>query len=102
MRRRGPRPLADALDGMTRDAAPATLLARVQGCWVDAVGTAIAAEAQPVSERAGVLVVACRSATWASELGLLGPTIVDKLNQALGSPPEGGLKELRAKVSQPS
>ena len=100
MRRRAPRPLGAALAGLSRDAAPATTLARVQACWSDVVGAVIAAEAQPVSERDGTLSVVCRSATWASELELLAPDILEKLNRLLKSPPGGGVTQLRAKVGK--
>lgn len=100
MRRREPRPLSAALDGFGRDAAPATLLARVQGCWGEVVGPAIAAEAQPASERDGTLTVVCRSATWASEIELLAPELLERLRQALGSPAADGLTALRARVGK--
>jgi predicted nucleic acid-binding Zn ribbon protein len=35
----------------------------------------VAAEAEPLSERAGTLTVTCRSAVWASELQLLAPDL---------------------------
>lgn len=98
MRRSAPRPLAAALGDATRDAAPPTLLARVQGCWAETVGAAIAAEAQPVSERGGTLVVACRSAAWASELELLAPDLLRRLNEALGDPDGAPIAKLRARV----
>jgi predicted nucleic acid-binding Zn ribbon protein len=63
---------------------PATTLARVQGCWADAVGDLVSAEAQPVSERDGTVSVSCRSSVWAQELELLGPELVEKVNAALG------------------
>lgn len=84
MRRRSPRPLAFALERVTTSMAPATILARVQGCWADAVGDVVSAEAQPVSEHEGVVSVACRSSVWAQELELLGPELVGKVNAALG------------------
>jgi predicted nucleic acid-binding Zn ribbon protein len=37
-----------------------------------------------VSERDGVLQVACDDAVWAAELELMGPSLVDALNTALG------------------
>jgi predicted nucleic acid-binding Zn ribbon protein len=46
----------------------------------------VSSEAQPVSERDGVVSVACRSSVWAQELELLGPELLDKLNAALGDP----------------
>lgn len=100
MRRRGPRPLAVALEQLGHQAAPATLLARVQAAWGEVVGPAIAAEAQPVGERAGTVTVACRSAAWASELELLAPDLLGKLNGALAEPAERPLKALRAKVAE--
>ena len=81
--RRSPRPLAAAL-GPLRDAwAPETLLAEVQRSWPAAVGEAIAAEAQPVSERAGVVTVACSGSVWAQELDLMAPVILEKLNRGI-------------------
>ena len=98
MRRRSPRPLASALEGLVEEATPATLLARVQACWGEAVGPAIAAEAKPVAEREGTLTVDCRSATWASEIELLAPDILEKLSGALGGGAGGQVTRLRARV----
>lgn len=100
MRRRAPRPIAAALERFGAGAEPQTLLARVQAAWPEAVGPAIAAEAQPLSEQGGKLVVGCRSATWASELELLAPDLLAKLNGALGGSGEGPLIALRAKVAK--
>ena len=59
----------------------------MQTAWAEAVGEAVAAEATPVSERDGVVTVACRSATWAQELDLLGDR--DPLSEwPLGALPE--------------
>jgi predicted nucleic acid-binding Zn ribbon protein len=98
MRRREPRPLSLALEQLGHDATPQTLLARVQAAWAEAVGPAIADEAQPVSERGGTVTIVCRSAAWASELELLAPQLLDKLNRVLGDPGGGLPKKLRAKV----
>ena len=85
MRRRAPRPLAVSVGAALERAEPATLLAAVQSAWAGAVGEAIAREATPVSERSGVVTVACRSATWAEELDLLGPQILARLRAGLPS-----------------
>jgi predicted nucleic acid-binding Zn ribbon protein len=82
-RRRSPRSVGLAIDRIRDELAPQTVLAEVQRVWPAAVGPAIAAEAQPSSERGGVLTVACSAAVWAQELDLMGPTIVERLNQAL-------------------
>lgn len=98
MRRSTPRPVAAALDDLLSRAEPATALSRVQACWAEAVGPAIAGEAEPVAERAGVLTVACGSAVWAHELELLRGELLSRLNAALaecGSPP---LSELRVRT----
>jgi predicted nucleic acid-binding Zn ribbon protein len=38
-----------------------------------------------VAERDGVVTIACRSATWAQELDLLGPQLLERLNEALAA-----------------
>ena len=85
MRRSSPRPLAGAIERLAGDLAPATTLARVQAAWPRAAGEAIAREATPVSERAGVVTVSCSSAVWAHELDLLAPAIVERLREASGA-----------------
>jgi predicted nucleic acid-binding Zn ribbon protein len=102
VRRLAPRRLGAALDALTADLAPATTLARVQARWPDAVGSAVAAEAEPVSERDGVVTVACSSAVWAQELDLLGPDLVARVNAALGAPEGAGpVRRLRAIAARP-
>lgn len=83
MGRRAPRPLGDALQAAIAPLTPATPLGAVQAVWADAVGETIAAEATPVAERDGVVTVACRSATWAQELDLLGAETLEKLRSEL-------------------
>ena len=81
--RRLPRPLSLAIGEAIDSIEPATTLAAVQRVWEGAVGSSIAAEATPVAEREGVITVACRSATWAQELDLLGPRTLEKVRSAL-------------------
>jgi predicted nucleic acid-binding Zn ribbon protein len=81
--RRSPRRATFALDHIRDELAPDTLLAEVQRAWRDTVGVAIALEAQPTRERGGVLTVSCSASVWAQELDLMGPTIVERLNQRL-------------------
>jgi predicted nucleic acid-binding Zn ribbon protein len=101
VRRAGPRPLHLALDAFSRTAAPATVLARVQAAWPGVAGSAVAAEAQPVAERGGVVTVSCRSATWAHELSLLGPDLIARLNGELDPAGAGPLRELRTRTARP-
>jgi predicted nucleic acid-binding Zn ribbon protein len=83
MSRRAPRPLASALGPLQATLAPATLLAAVQRAWPEAAGEAIAREATPVTERAGVVTVACSASVWAQELDLMAPLLIEKLNRAI-------------------
>jgi predicted nucleic acid-binding Zn ribbon protein len=90
--------LAAALDTARVQWEPATLLAEVQRVWPRVVGAAIAAEAQPTSERAGVLTVSCSASVWAQELDLMGPAILGRLNAALRS---GHIARLRCVAVPP-
>jgi predicted nucleic acid-binding Zn ribbon protein len=97
--RRDPRRLGLAVDLVRARSAPKTLLAAAQGAWATAAGPAVAAEAEPVGEREGVITVACRTATWAQELDLLQDDLLAKLNEALRADPdhpgEGPVRGLR-------
>ena len=86
MRRPGPRPLSNAHDNVLPDVAPATLLAQVQAAWKEVAGDRMAEAATPVSERDGVVTVACESGVWAQELDLLTPDLLARLETALGGP----------------
>jgi predicted nucleic acid-binding Zn ribbon protein len=88
MRRPGPRPLSAALAPLVRDLEPQTPIARVQRAWRETAGATVVEEAEPVSERAGAVTVACRSSVWAQELAMLETDLVGRLNDALGAPPE--------------
>ncbi|WP_205696217.1 DciA family protein [Conexibacter sp. SYSU D00693] len=83
-RRRAPRSIASAVEGLAEQLAPATGLAAIQRVWADAVGDAVAAQAEPTAERDGVVTVTCSSAVWAQELDLMAPELVVALNRALG------------------
>jgi predicted nucleic acid-binding Zn ribbon protein len=84
--------LGDTLHRLADELAPDTLLAEVQRVWAPAVGEAIAAQAQPSSERGGVVTVACSASVWAQELDLMSPEIVARLNSGLA---RGSVKRLR-------
>jgi predicted nucleic acid-binding Zn ribbon protein len=87
--RRQPRAFGEAIGRAREQVAPATLLAAVQGAWPRVAGDAVAAQAEPVSERNGVVTIACRSATWAQELDLLQGELLGRLNAELEGA-EGG------------
>lgn len=96
--RRSPRPFALALDGIRDELEPDSLLGEVQRVWRDAVGPAIAQEAQPTGERAGVVTVSCSGSVWAQELDLMAPALLERLNQSLRS---GRLTRLRCVTLPP-
>ena len=103
--RRAPRALGSALDEARAGVQPRTFLAAVQSAWPRAVGARVAAEAQPVAEREGVVTIACRSATWAQELDLLAPELLKRLNGALSEADRvataGPVKALRFTADAP-
>jgi predicted nucleic acid-binding Zn ribbon protein len=66
----------------------------VQTVWRQAVGEAIAAAAEPVAERDGVLTVRCQSATWAEELSLIQADLLERLGEHLGKQCPNSLKLL--------
>ena len=96
MRRLAPRPLADALASITRSLEPQTPIARIQRAWRETAGATVVEEAEPVSERAGTVTIACRSSVWAQELAMLENDLVERLNGALEAPAEApAVRELR-------
>jgi predicted nucleic acid-binding Zn ribbon protein len=98
MRRRGPEPFAEALRDAVGQAAPDTLLARVQALWPEVAGAAIAAESTPASEREGTVSVECSAAVWAQELTLLEGDLLARLNPLLKG---AQVRHLRFKVKTP-
>jgi predicted nucleic acid-binding Zn ribbon protein len=99
VRRRGPRPLALALDRLTAELAPPTVLAEVQRAWPAAAGTLFAERAQPYAERDGEVSVRCAEAVIAQELDLMSERVRTRLNEAIGRP---AVRRLRIRVGNPS
>jgi predicted nucleic acid-binding Zn ribbon protein len=83
MRRRGPRPVATALESFV-DALDPPPIAAVQRVWEAAAGPVFARHAEPVSLRDGEVRVRCREAVRAQELDLMSELVVARLNDALG------------------
>lgn len=97
MRRSVPRPLTDALERVGIQLMPATLIAEIQHAWPTAAGEPFGRLCAPLSERGGVVRVACGAAVVAQELDLMGELVVARLNESLGRP---AVKQLRA-TAQP-
>lgn len=85
MRRSRPRRAAEVLEPVAAASAPRTQLGAIQAVWTDAVGEGIASAARPISFGGGELTVSCESATWAQELDLLSPKLMDALSERLAA-----------------
>jgi predicted nucleic acid-binding Zn ribbon protein len=96
MGRRAPRSIGLAVTHLVGRVAPQTTLASVQTAWPSVAGEDVAREAQPVSEREGVVTILCRSSTWAEQLDLLQARLLESLREATGAGEE--LRELRFRV----
>jgi predicted nucleic acid-binding Zn ribbon protein len=94
MGRSAPRPASLALQAALERSVPGTELAAAQTIWPEAVGEAIAAVAEPIAERDGVLTVRCQSATWAEELSLMETELLERLGERLGERSPSALKIL--------
>jgi len=92
MGRIAPRPASEALRVARDRAAPQTPLAATQAVWLEVVGAAIAAAAEPVAERRGEITVRCESAVWAQELEMMGTELRTKLRERLGEAAPVGLR----------
>lgn len=81
-----PMPVGEALDGLikrqgwTTDLSVHSLLGR----WPALVGTAVAEHSKPEGFSGGVITVRTDSTAWASQLRLMAPQLVAKLNEKLG------------------
>lgn len=91
-RRRAPRPAAAGVRAALARAAPRTPLAAVQSEWEAAVGSSVAAVAQPVSERDGEVVIGCSDSIWAQELDLMQAQLLERLRERLGDQAPGRLR----------
>lgn len=94
-----PAPVGGALDRLISDYGWSEALAvnRLLGGWSQLVGPDIAENTQVLGYEDGVVVVQAATTAWATQLRLLAPTIVAKLNDRLG---DG--KVLRIDIRNPS
>ena len=83
---RDPQLFGDAISGLIADRGwevPAAV-GDAMDRWAEIVGNDIAAHAEPLSFADGVLAVQASSTAWATQLRLLAPDIVRRLNVELG------------------
>ncbi|MFV0405975.1 MAG: DUF721 domain-containing protein [Propioniciclava sp.] len=87
-RRRAGDPVSvgDALEGVISDRGWGTEINvhLLLGRWVELVGAAVAEHSTPESYRDGVLKVRTSSTAWASQLRLMAPQLVARMNSSLG------------------
>lgn len=91
-RRRDPVRISDVLPAVVGGVEPQTALARVQSAWQAAAGSTLAKWAEPVSERAGVVTLACSDSMVAHELEMMRSELLEKLAAELAESPP---RELR-------
>ena len=83
---RDPTPLGSAVDRLVTESGWSTDVAvhAVFGRWAATVGTEVASHCTPESFTDGTLRVRTDSTAWATQLKLLAPTVVRRLNEELG------------------
>ena len=83
---RDPQPISAAVDELVGDRGWKQPLAigGVEGRWAEIVGTDIAEHCAPELFEAGRLTVRADSTAWATQLRLLAPTVLARLNDDLG------------------
>ena len=85
-RREDPQPLQVAIDGLLDDQGwrAAAAVGSVFGRWEQIVGTALAAHTRPGGFTDGELLVIADSTAWATQVRLLRPQLIRRLNSELG------------------
>ena len=98
-RREDPQPLVSAIGGLldTRGWQQQAAMGSVFGRWADIVGHDLAAHTRPDSFADGELAVTADSTAWATQVRLLAPVLVKRLNTELG---DGSVR--RVKVRGPA
>jgi predicted nucleic acid-binding Zn ribbon protein len=98
-RRDDPQPLVGAIDGLLegRGWQQRAAMGSVFGRWAEIVGHDLAAHTSPDSFADGELAVIADSTAWATQVRLLAPVLVRRLNEELG---DGSVR--RVKVRGPA
>jgi predicted nucleic acid-binding Zn ribbon protein len=92
---RDPQPFGAVLKRWIDQAGVGADLTKAQlfGRWEQIVGREVADHARPVSLVDGELVLQAESTAWATQLRLLAPNVVKRINQELG---DGSVRRIRA------
>ena len=95
-----PKPVGDLLHELIKGKGwrERMLFGRLRDEWASAVGADVAARSTPVALNAGILSIKADGAAWASELTLLGRSIIEKVDSYLGG---GVVREVRVSAGAP-
>jgi len=99
-RREDPQPLVSAIGGLldTRGWQQRAAMGSVFGRWADIVGHDLAAHIRPDSFADGELAVTADSTAWATQVRLLAPALVRRLNAELG---DGSVRRVKVRGPAP-
>ena len=99
-RREDPQPLASAIGGLldTEGWQRRAAMGSVFGRWAEIVGADLAAHTRPDSFADGVLAVTADSTAWATQVRLLAPMLVKRLNAELG---DGSVRRVKVRGPAP-
>ncbi|MGH3232350.1 MAG: DUF721 domain-containing protein [Streptosporangiaceae bacterium] len=99
-RREDPQPLVSAIGGLldTRGWQQRAAMGSVFGRWADIVGHDLAAHTRPDSFADGELTVTADSTAWATQVRLLAPVLVRRLNAELG---DGSVRRVKVRGPAP-
>jgi predicted nucleic acid-binding Zn ribbon protein len=99
-RREDPQPLLSAIDGLldTRGWQQQAAMGSVFGRWAEIVGQDLAAHTRPDSFADGELAVIADSTAWATQVRLLAPVLLRRLNDELGA---GSIRRVKVRGPAP-
>ena len=99
-RREDPQPLLSAIDGLldTRGWQQQAAMGSVFGRWAEIVGQDLAAHTRPDSFADGELAVTADSTAWATQVRLLAPVLLRRLNDELGA---GSIRRVKVRGPTP-
>ena len=99
-RREDPQPLGHAIGGLldTRGWQQRAAMGSVFGRWAEIVGPDLAAHTRPDSFADGELAVTADSTAWATQVRLLAPVLVKRLNAELG---DGSVRRVKVRGPAP-
>ena len=99
-RRVDPQPLASAIGGLldTEGWQQRAAMGSVFGRWAEIVGADLAAHTRPDSFADGELAVTADSTAWATQVRLLAPMLVKRLNAELG---DGSVRRVKVRGPAP-